>query len=139
MSSTHFGKAVVILKLIIVVLILTIVIFRLKILKKYKEFNIDMILKHGVLTEQIFMKGDIFYKGRVKNKDEISHLVYIRLENGEEITVNNIDIFSSLTVGDIATFSKNKYSYKNQQFSFYTLCLGDLENIRLNEEINYLN
>ena len=124
--------------LILIALTLIIIIFKFKILKKCEEFNIDTILKYGVLSEQIFMKGDIFYKGIVKKENFISYLIYVRLDNGKEITIDNPDVYSSLNIGDIAVFSKNKYTYINQELNFYTVCLGDLENIRLNETIEFL-
>ena len=125
--------------LFIVIFILLIIILTFQILKKYKELNIDTILSNGNLIEQTLLKGEIYYKGKAKNKDNLSYLVYIRLESGEEVTVDNYDIYSSLTIGDIAIFNKNKYSYKNQKYSFYSICLGELEDIKLNETLEYIN
>ena len=120
--------------LFLIILILIIIIFRFKIAKKYNRVNIDIILTHGELIEETITKGDIYYKGRVKNKDDFSHLVYIRLETGEEIIVDNLDIYSSVVITDVIVF--NKYLYKDYNYTYYTMCLGDLENIKLKEELN---
>ena len=122
--------------LFLIILILIIIIFRFNILKKCNKVNIDTILNNGDLIEQALLKGDVFYKSKVKKDNNISYFVYIRLENGEEITVDNLDIYSSVVITDIIVFNKYLYKYREYNYSYYTICLDYLENIKLKEELN---
>ena len=121
--------------MVLIITILIICLLGFKTINKIENETIENILEKGELKEEIFMKGDIFYKTRFKKDELISYLVYIRLEDGEEITVDNQDFYVAFNTGDVTTFVKNKYSYKSNTLTFYSSCLDGLENIRLLEKL----
>lgn len=124
--------------LIFITFLITLILFKNHILSKYNDLIINNIMKNGIL-EETFLKGDIFYKSKVKQDNKISYFVYIRLENGQEIIVDNLDIYSCLNIADMTIFKQNNYIYKSYYYSFYTLHLDGLESIKLNEKIDYFD
>lgn len=122
----------------LLLLILILIIFKFNILKNYNKVDIDTMLNNGDLIEQSLLRGNIFYKSKVKKDNTISYFVYIRLENGEEITVDNLDIYSSVVTADVITFNKYLYKYREYNYSYYTICLDHLEDIKLKEELNII-
>lgn len=121
--------------MIFIIVLLIVILFGFKIINKSKEINIEKILEHGELKYEDMLKGDIFYKSPVKDKDgNISYLTYIRLEDGKEITVEKEDFYSLLNIGDVISCSKKTYIYKSQKLSFYTVLLDKLDDIRLSEK-----
>lgn len=126
--------------MIFIIVLLIVILFGFKIINKSKEINIEKILEHGELKCEDMLKGDIFYKSPVKDKDgNISYLTYIRLEDGKEITVEKEDFYSLLNIGDVISCSKKTYIYKSQKLSFYTVLLDKLDDIRLCEQLDFIN
>lgn len=126
--------------MIFIIVLLIVILFGFKIINKSKEINIEKILEHGELKYEDMLKGDIFYKSPVKDKDgNISYLTYIRLEDGKEITVEKEDFYSLLNIGDVISCSKKTYIYKSQKLSFYTVLLDKLDDIRLCEQLDFIN
>lgn len=126
--------------MIFIIVLLIVILFGFKIINKSKEINIEKILEHGELKYEDMLKGDIFYKSPAKDKDgNISYLTYIRLEDGKEITVEKEDFYSLLNIGDVISCSKKTYIYKSQKLSFYTVLLDKLDDIRLCEQLDFIN
>lgn len=126
--------------MIFIIVLLIVILFGFKIINKSKEINIEKILEHGELKYEDMLKGDIFYKSPVKDKDgNISYLTYIRLEDGKEITVEKEDFYSLLNIGDVISCSKKTYIYKSQKLSFYTVLLDKLDDIRLCGQLDFIN
>ena len=126
--------------MIFIIVLLIVILFGFKIINKSKEINIEKILEHGELKYEDMLKGDIFYKSPVKDKDgNISYLTYIRLEDGKEITVEKEDFYSLLNIGDVISCSKKTYIYKSQKLSFYTVLLDKLDDIRLSDCSTHIN
>lgn len=123
-----------------IVALLILILFGFKIVNKSKEINVEKIIEKGILKEEMMIKGDVFYKSTVRDsKDNLSYLTYIRLENGKEIAINQMDFYSILNTGNVINLNKETYIYKSQKLTFYSVLLDGLENIRLCEELDFVN
>ena len=126
--------------MILIVVILIALFFGFKIINKAQENNVETILKKGSLRTKTLLKGDIFHKGTARIiKDELSYIVYIRLEDGREFNIDDFKLYSKVNIGDVLEISKNMYVYNSQLLTFYSLPLEGFEDFRICEEVYRLD
>ena len=122
-----------------IIILLVLLLFGFKIIDKSRELNIENILNKGSLMNSTKLRGEIFYKGVTKNtKDKLSYFVYIRLEDGKELVVENFKFYSDVKIGDIVNTKKETHIHKAQSLSFYSILHEEFKENRFYEELDFI-
>lgn len=113
----------------IIILLLVVII-----LLAYRNKNIlyERVLKDGILENEEHYNGEIFYMTSCKNSDErFDYYTYVRLNNGEDITIRNEDVYKNFHIGMNIKIIERVYIYKKRRFNLYIAELNNSEHIRL--------
>jgi hypothetical protein len=99
------------------------------------------ILKKGELISSQELKGHVSFKKIVRDKkNKETHMIYFRLEDGKEFTIDNIDLYLFLNIGDLIYLRKDVYSHKSGRLISYFPTLDDaLEKEAIYTEIYYID
>lgn len=126
--------------MVFIIFLVLFILLGFKIINKNRELNIEKILHKGNLKHEQIIKGDVFYKSMTKDaEDNLCYYLYIRLEDGKEIIINHEKFYPFLNIGDVVSFNKEIYIYKSYKLTFYSLLLEGLEEVRLCEEVDFIN
>jgi hypothetical protein len=123
----------------IFILIAAYLVFRYFI-NNHEDYTISNILKKGNLTNSDNIRGHVNFKKVVKHNNNESYMIYLRLEDGKEIVINNMDYFLSINTGDSIFLRKDTYSHKSGRLvSYYSTLDKDFERNALYNEVFYMD